>query len=204
MKKIFKRVTLCLIILGIFIMANNNVFADFYGDAFNWFNQGREDSTMKDAMSTIITPITTYVKIIGTCVITIATIILGLRYIFASAEGKTLAKEGAINLLVACILFFGWSNIESMLHDGTSFILYKSSDFNSTVKLIFSVFKLVAEAAAIVGILYVGIKYIFAGAQGKADLKSKSFPFVIGIILTFSTFEVLNLISKVIIESTTV
>ncbi len=202
MKKTLKRILMCTLILGIFIMMNTHVFADFYSDAFNWFSGGREDLTMKNAMNNIITPITSYIKIIGTLVITIATIVLGLRYIFASAEGKTVAKENAIGLFVACILFFGWSNIESMLHDGTSFILFKSSDFKTTAGLIFSIFKFIAEIIAIVGILYVGIKYIFAGAQGKADLKGKSFPFIVGIILTFATFQVLNLVSEVIIQST--
>ena len=42
MKKTLKRILMCTLILGIFIMMNTHVFADFYSDAFNWFSGGRE------------------------------------------------------------------------------------------------------------------------------------------------------------------
>ena len=212
MKKTLKRIAMCLIILSVFVLLNSNVFA-FLKDSMKWFGEGNSDLTMYSAMSTIIRPLESYIEIIGTLVITIATIVLGLRYIFASAEGKSLAKENAISLLVACVLFFGWAYIANMLFDKNSmtFILTPSNsqisqlterDLTQVVATkIFMVFKLIAQIVAIIGIFYVGIKYIFSGAQGRADLKGKSFPLIIGIILTFSAFEILNIVSNIIIES---
>ncbi|MBO5476518.1 MAG: hypothetical protein J6A15_02040 [Clostridia bacterium] len=198
--KTLRNIVCCFILLMIVSTTFSPVYAGFFEDASKWWDKGGTDAGMSNAMSSITSEIGDYVRIVGTVVIVIATIVLGVRYIFASAEGKTAAKENAMNLLVACILFFGWSNISKLLYTGTEFAFHANT-FESAVGTVFAVFKFLAEAIALVGILYVGIKYIFAGAEGKADLKSKSFPFIIGIILTFAAVEVLNIISNIITET---
>ena len=55
---------------------------------------------------------------------------------------------------------------------------------------------MIVKVAAIVGVIYVGVRYIFSGATGKAELKGKSAYFVIGIILTFSSVTVLDVFAK--------
>ena len=200
---IIKKVIICFAFFAIMSLSFQNVFADFFNDAYEWGLKKDSDDAydMRNAMSEITDDIGKYIEVVGTAVIFIATITLGIRYIFASAEGKTAAKESAINLLVACILFFGWNSIAGLLYSGTDFILYKDGSFDNAVATIVSVFKLFAEGAALIGVLYVGIKYLLAGADGKAELKKKAFPFIVGIILTFCALEVMKLISDMVVSS---
>lgn len=203
MKINIKKVVFILIVFTIFSFTSRQVFADFYTSGMDWFNKGSQNDTIANQFSSMIGSIENYIEIIGTVVITMATIIIGIRYMFASAEGKALAKENLMNLLVACLLFFGWTGIYSLLiSNGTTFVLFKNANtFEAAIGNVFTIFKFVAQIVALIAILYIGIKYIFAGAEGKAELKGKSFSFIIGIILAFCAVEVLNIISKIINET---
>ena len=198
-KKLIKLLSVA-ILFTIVINIYNVVNADFYTDAQNWFGSGKSDIIGENStIKTLVNDISNYVEIIGTAIILVATIVLGIRYIFSSAEGKSLAKENIVSLLVACILFFGWSNIQNILFTGTDFVLYRgTSSLNGAIGNAFSIFKFLAQIVALIGILYVGIKYIFAGAEGKAELKSKSVGLIIGIILAFSAVEFLDFVSTTI------
>ena len=41
-----------------------------------------------------------------------------------------------------------------------------------------------------------GVKYIFSGAEGKAKLKEKGIMYIVGIILIFTTLNILTFISE--------
>ena len=107
-----------------------------------------------------------------------------------------------ITLLVACVFFFGWSNLSGILIPGGE-LVWSSTEDTSYKQLIGRVFKTVTFAiniAAVVAIVFVGVKYIFAGASGRAELKGKSALFIVGIILSFCAVSVLTLLSDVINE----
>lgn len=112
-------------------------------------------------------------------------------------DSKAEIKENLITLLVACVFFFGWNAIyNTLITSGNLFFI--SSGFKASVGNIYSTVMFVLNILAFVGVIYVGIKYIFSGASGRADLKGKSVYFVIGIIMTFATITLLTYISKVI------
>lgn len=186
------------------ILLFNTIYADgFFSPAMNFWNNGRLDPTMQTSMNDIINEISGYIRITGTVVIVIATIVMGIRYIFGSVSQKAMDKENLFGLLVACILFFGWSNIQKILFTGKDFILWNNTNsYNDAVVRVFYIFKFIAQIVAFGAILYVGIKYIFAGAEGKAQLKGKSGLFILGIIMTFATFELLDFVSDIIIQAT--
>lgn len=186
-------------------ISNSN---DFWGDATSWFSKANTDflngnSNADRTTKEIISTMEDMILIIGTTVIVAATIFLGIRYMFGSVNSKTDAKEGLMNLLVACIFFFGWNSIKNLLFPGNSFIFVQSSDrtYANPVGRMYNVFVYVAQFAAIIAIIYVGIKYIFAGIQGKTELKEKSGMFIIGIILAFCSTGFLTYISRIINET---
>ena len=82
--------------------------------------------------------------------------------------------------------------------------LFISDPGDSSYKLLFArllgVVTMIVKVAAIAGVIYVGVRYIFAGASGKADLKGKSVYFIIGIILTFCSVTVLTVFSNMLQE----
>lgn len=175
--------------------------SDFWAQANNWFSKGDKTSTTSEAQA-IISQVSDMVNVIGTSVITLVTIFLGIKYMFGSAESRTSVKESLITLLVACVFFFGWNAIANILFPGNNFILNSSSDssYKNLVGNIFSTGLYIAQFLVIIAILYIGIKYIFSGATGRADLKAKSGQFIIGIILAFATTNFLTFISKAVNE----
>lgn len=199
MKKYVYRIIPAIVIFFII----GNVYAassdDFWGAATKWFSDVNTNDYNENT-SYIVDEFTSMIRTIGTAVITCVTIFLGVKYIFGSVEAKTDVKEGLVTLFVVCIFFFGWSSISNLLFPGNRFIFIKDSDtsYTSIVGRIFETVTYILQFAVLIAVIYVGVKYIFAGANGKADLKAKAPIFFIGIILAFCSTTVLTYISDLI------
>lgn len=189
------------ILIFAIVIFSNNVYAygmDFWGFANKWFQSG--SYTNNENINEIIGTFKSMINVLGTTVITIVTILLGIKYMYGSVDSKASVKESLVTLIVACVFFFGWTGISNLLFPNNEFIFIKSEDqtFANPLGRVFSIVKYIANFLAIGGIIYVGIKYIFAGASGKADLKAKSGQFLIGIILAFCAVNFLTYISDII------
>ena len=90
--------------------------------ATKWFKGVNKDDNSSQAVE-IINEFVDMVNVIGTTVIVIATIILGIKYIFGSVDSKADVKESLITLFVACIFFFGWTAIKNVLFPSNQFAL---------------------------------------------------------------------------------
>ena len=120
-----------------------------------------------------------------------------------------------ITLLIACIFFFGWSNIRDLLinniqYDSSTgniavskitgstqlFIFSGTNSLESAFASIFSMIILIAKLVAVIATVYMGVKYIFSGAEQRAKLKEKGIMYIVGIILIFTTINVLSFISS--------
>ncbi len=170
-------------------------------NASTWFKNVDKEANTKQAAD-IVSEFSSIVNVVGTTIIVIATAFLGVKYVVGSVESKADVKESLITLLVACVFFFGWSNLSGILIPGGE-LVWSSTEDTSYKQLIGRVFKTVTFAiniAAVVAIVFVGVKYIFAGASGRAELKGKSALFIVGIILSFCAVSVLTLLSDVINE----
>ena len=177
---------------------------DFWGHASSWFDKGDEDlSKDKYLGEDVIKTLEEMILVLGTTVIVLATIVLGIKFMFGSVESKVDAKEGLFNLLVACLFFFGWNSIKTLLIPGNSLIFINSADqsYTQPIARIFSIATYAAQFIAVIAIIYVGIRYIFAGVEGKTDLKEKSPMFFIGVILAFCSTGFLTYISQIINEA---
>lgn len=175
----------------------------FWKSAGDWFNDVQEEGqgNVSEKSIEIVNQFMDIVNYVGTTLIIIATMFLGVKYMFGSVEGKSEVKESLVTLLVACVFFFGWQYIRDIIligTGGTQFFLADNGD-NSYEELfgrLLAVVMMVVKVAAIVGVIYVGVRYIFSGATGKAELKGKSAYFIIGIILTFSSVTVLTVFAN--------
>ncbi|MFR3155993.1 MAG: hypothetical protein ACLTON_03465 [Christensenellales bacterium] len=175
----------------------------FWESAGDWFNDVQEEGegNVSEKAIEIVNQFMDIVNYVGTTLIIIATMFLGVKYMFGSVEGKSEVKESLMTLLVACVFFFGWQYIRDIIligTGGTQLFLVSNADhsYRNLFGRLLGVVMMIVKVAAIVGVIYVGVRYIFSGATGKAELKGKSAYFVIGIILTFSSVTVLDVFAK--------
>lgn len=179
----------------------------FWKSAGDWFNDVQEEGegNVSEKSIEIVNQFMDIVNYVGTTLIIIATMFLGVKYMFGSVEGKSEVKESLMTLLVACVFFFGWQYIRDIILIGTSgtqFFLVSNADpsYKNLFGRLLGVVIMIVKVAAIVGVIYVGVRYIFSGATGKAELKGKSVYFIIGIILTFSSVTVLTVFANVLAD----
>lgn len=177
---------------------------DFWGSAGSWFGDVMKNSTNNiseySGVVEVLNQFLNMINVVGTTIIVIVTIVLGIKFLIGGVTEKVNAKEGLVTLLVACVFFFGWTSIKWLLFPNNNFIFLKSTDATvaDPAARILSYVKYFGNIVAFIAIVAIGIRYIFAGAGGKADLKGKSVQFIIGLILTFSTVNFLSFISDVI------
>lgn len=201
------------LIVGCFIFTNNYVLGEtFWDQAANWYSNGSTNSYLD---TNVVSELANIVEIIGTGVIAIATVVLGIKYVLGSVTDKASVKENLITLLVACFFFFGWSNIRDIViknvdYNQTTgnlavsgisgktqlFIFNGTNSLETAFASVFSIVILVAKFVAVIATVYMGVKYIFSGPEVKAKLKEKSIMYIIGIILIFTTLNVLSFISS--------
>lgn len=179
---------------------------DFWNAATDWFSNVDKNENLEDLggrVDDVVNTFSNMISVVGTTVFVIVTIFLGIKYMYGSVDAKASVKESLTTLLVACIFFFGWNSIKNLLFPNNNFIFIESTDtsYEQMVGRIFAFATYIAQFLAIIGIVYVGVRYIFAGAEGKATLKGKSTTFLIGIILTFCATSFLSLISDIVNDS---
>ena len=196
--------------LGIF---GATVQADFMGDAKSWYDMGGDGNAVKGID---LSELVSLINIAGTSVIAIVTVILGIKYMIGSASGKAEVKEQLITLLVACIFFFGWSNLSGLLISGATFntttgsydgvgsatqlFAFKgTSDLSTMFAKIFAVVMFFARIIAVVVTMIIGLRYIFGGADTKSQIKQRGPMYIIGILLIFCTIGILSFVSDAII-----
>lgn len=210
-----KIISFCVVIVMIisFMPISNVVFAqnpnqnnseEFFKKAGTWFEgvQQEGENNVSPISIEVVNSFMDIVNYVGTVIIIIATMFLGVKYMFGSVDGKSEVKESLVTLLIACVFFFGWQYIRDIVLMSNGTQLFISNPGDHSYKLLFArllgVVTMIVKVAAIAGVIYVGVRYIFAGASGKADLKGKSVYFIIGIILTFCSVTVLTVFSNIL------
>lgn len=208
-KKIFMRIVMLGIIFTIYfqtvVFANGGsewTSRDPWKEANDWYAQGTiEGISNWGSIQAIFDKFASMIEVLGTTVIVCVTTFLGIKYMYASAEGKAEVKDGLVTLFVACVFFFGWNGIWGLLfQNGSLTINQAGTTYEGFLSNIYTVLSYIAGILAVGAVIYIGIRYIFAGATGKAELKGKSIQFLIGFILAFCSLTVLRYISAVILE----
>ena len=70
------------------------------------------------------------------------------------------------------------------------------SKFNSAKSNIWGVLLTVLQVASIAGVIFAGVRYMFASSDSKADMKKSMIYLIIGMVIVFSAATVVDLVSK--------
>lgn len=206
MKRVSKMTIAFITLLTLAFMTFNSVYAampDWWKVAFNWVNEGKAEVEMDVS---VLDDLADMLEVVGTGVIAIATVVVGIRYILGTVEGKVKAKESLMNLLVACVFFFGWSGIRGILISGSATaqggykLIFLDGDLSVTFARLFTFIVLVGKVLTVAAVVYMGVKFIFAGAEAKAQIKEKAPSLIIGVIMIFCTTTFLSIVAKTITE----
>lgn len=188
-----KRVYILAVILFILMVTvSQSVYAtDWWGQANNFWN-GQQSTIANNALQSL-NPLVTLVKTVGNMIFVAVTVILGVKYIWGGVESKASVKDSLLTLVIAALVFYGWNTISALFMNGNR-LSFVSGDATTTAKSIYSTILYVCNFLAVGGIIYIGVRYMMAGAEGKSQLKAKSVPVVLGLIMVYATITFLNLI----------
>ena len=140
------------------------------------------------------------VREIGKFVILICTIFLGIKYIFSSSEEKANFKETLPSLAVAIVFVYLTDLVLQIFTNngnGLLDIIVGKTTFEGVKNEIWGVIVPIVNVAALSGVIFAGVKYMFASSDKKADIKKQLAPLVIGIILVYSSVNVINVFINV-------
>lgn len=165
----------------------------------SWWTQANEFfngtvSENKD-LQNALSGIESFIKVIGNIIFFTVTVILGVKYIWGSVESKASIKESMVTLVVAALFFYGYSTISSIINVKEILV---TADAYISAKNVYNIILYICNFLALGGIVFIGVKYMLAGASGKAELKTKAVPAVLGIVMVYCTLTFLQLIISVI------
>lgn len=126
---------------------------------------------------------------IGTYLMYAAILFFGLRCIWSGVEGKTQFKELLPYLLIGIIFFNSADNLVALAE-----IVFGNTDYPNYVQDVWSNVLDIVRIIAFAGIIFLGIKFIFAAPSGKADIKSSLIPVLIGCIFVFASSTIVKLV----------
>lgn len=206
MKKMSK-MTIAFALMGLAFITIINVYAatgiPWWDIAYNWIIGGKAEVEMD---TSVLDGLSDTLEVIGTGVIAIATVVVGIRYVFGTVDGKVKAKESLMNLIVACVFFFGWSGIRGILISGSATaqggykLIFFDGDLSVTFARLFTFLVMIGKVLTVLAVIYLGVKFVFAGADAKAQIKEKAPALIIGIVLIFCATTFLSILVNIITE----
>lgn len=170
---------------------------DWWADARSFFVNSSKDVSGSENVNTFVTEISDMIFKIGNMIFMVVTSILGVKYIFGSAEGKSQIKDSLITLIVAALFFYGWEAIKNLLN--IQGLLSSSEDMVSAASKIYNTVLFIVNLLAIAGIIWIGVKYMLSSAEGKSQIKTSWGPLILGIIMVYATLKFLTTIITVIL-----
>ena len=164
---------------------------NWWGQAHNFWN-GEVSNVATNAI-TNMSGLVDLIKVVGNMIFVAVTVILGVKYIWGGVDSKASVKDSLITLVVAAVVFYGWNTISALFMSGNN-LNFISNNATTTASTIYNTILFVCNFLAIGGIIYIGIRYMMAGAEGRSQLKAKAVPVVLGLIMVYATITFLNLI----------
>lgn len=161
-------------------------------DFFKYAKQSGNDLPASDLMNEL----TDMIFDVGNMIFIVVTSILGVRYIFAAAEGKAHVKDSLITLVVAALFFYGWQAIDTMLDIGN---LFMADSYETVAQKLYNTILFIVNLAAVVGVIWIGVKYMLSSAEGKADIKTNWVPVILGLVMVYATIKFLSTIITTIL-----
>ncbi len=181
--------------------------SDFWNSATSFYSEGKRNNNISTSLAGSLDPVILLIgdilKIIGNLIFFSTTICLGLKYMFSAADARASIKESFMTLIVAATFFYAAQTVTIFTTDAITEIVspgVAGSMEKSAGKALKTV-AVAAKALAFAATIVLGIRYMIASADVKADLKKSMFPFVIGVACVFATSSVLGFIANVMIDT---
>lgn len=190
-----KRCVAIAILFIVLISMTQSVYAD---ESLKWWEKANDfwngqTSDIADSAMGSLGDLVDLIKIVGNMIFVAVTVILGVKYIWGGVDAKADVKDSLMTLIVAAIVFYGWNTISGLFMNGNK-LSFISGSAETTAASIYNIVLYVCNFLAIGGIVYIGIRYMMAGAEGRSQLKAKSVPVVLGLIMVYATITFLNII----------
>ncbi len=173
---------------------NTGEFDDIISGAFDWFNpSGATDGLgIGDDITALIDGIIKPVVIqVGGFIIIVVGIIIGLKYIWAPADGKAQVKESLVGYGVGVAMFFLATELYDFL-SAAFFSVGEQQTVDDVIGMIWSTLYPIINLLAISGVIAIGLKYMLSPADVKGQIKGQLIRMVIGLILVYAIINVLN------------
>ena len=134
-KKIIKTICFVIPVVLVLLVVSNNVFA-FNQMAVDKINSALQNAAPSASAQSSILKVWGTVLLILQILSVAAIVIAGIRYMFASADGKADIKKQTIGLMVGAVLVFGASSVIGLITNITSDIAPepKKKDNNTNVQ----------------------------------------------------------------------
>ncbi len=130
---------------------------------------------------------------IGNLIFAAITVILGAKYIWSSAEGKSQVQESLPTFVLAVIFFYLAEPLLGLILDVTSNVT-TSSNWQELSGNFIWIINTVVKYVALGGLIFMGVRYLLASAEGRASLKTSMGGMVIGVLFVFLASNVVNFI----------
>ena len=106
-----------------------------------------------------------------------------------------LAVSLIVLLLIASLTTFSFCVDPSLVDDGTINVTSGAGqEVQQTANRIIGIFQFVGTAAAVIILVFIGIKYMSAAPSEKADIKKSAVIYIIGAVLLFAAPNVVAII----------
>lgn len=117
-----KKISIILISLLIIFMifsecttVNAGLWSDISQQAKNWIKQGDNNLVNDNEVSKIVIPVIQLMVAGASIVVTVATVVMGIKYMVANPEGKAKLKQQLIGLVVSTIVIWGAQGIWALI-----------------------------------------------------------------------------------------
>lgn len=135
------------------------------------------------------------ISIIGNFIFAIVTVVLGLKYIWSSAEGKAEVQESLPTFVIAVVFFYLAGTVFNVATGVTSTVSGATS-WEALSENLWWIISTVVKYLALAGIVIIGIKYMLASAEGRASIKANLGGVVIGLLFVFMATNILTFITS--------
>lgn len=200
-----KKIVIAIIVIMITLFNTENVHATFLNNVIsegNNFQSQDSDTGLGSEISSFINDdIKSIISLVGNLVFAVATVILGAKYIWSGVEGKSKVKESLPVFVAAVIFFYLASTLTGFFSPKTTGSVGSEingiSNWSSLSGKIVGTVNQIVRYLAFAGILVIGLKYMFESSDGKAKIKERMVPMVLGMVLVFSASKVVDFIISV-------
>jgi len=156
---------------------------------------GTKQDIAKELVKFIEGDILDAIGLIGNFIFAIVTVVLGMKYIWSGAEGRSQVLESLPAFVLGVIFFYLADTIvDFMLADESLGGLSSATTWNSAAGRVLKIIYTVVKYGSIIGMVVIGLKYMFASADGRAEMKQTLGSMVIGLIFVFSASNIVEFI----------